>query len=127
MGKYLHVQAKGAWVTRPVCNWVKATSLLAKLEKSEWHLAAVEKKALSQLIEKHGGVVEQIVSVGEEERRQNMELMMKLVHSLYFLVKQHVPHTTMFECLITLQIENGDIKLNKIVHEIQKTSYMPQS
>ena len=61
-------------MTRPVCNWVKAMSLLAKHEKSEWHLAE-EKRALSQLIEKHGAVVEQIVSVGEEERRQHMELM----------------------------------------------------
>ena len=94
-----------------MCNWVKATSLLAKHEKSEWHLAATEKRALSQLTEKHGDVVEQIISVGEEERRQNRELIKKHTRSLYFLVKHHIPHTTMFEGLITLQIENGDIKL----------------
>ena len=37
------VQARGAWVTRPINNWVKATALLSKHERSEWHLAAVEK------------------------------------------------------------------------------------
>ena len=37
--------------------------------------------------------------------------MKKLVRSLYFLVKHHVPHTTMFEGVITLQIETSDIKL----------------
>ena len=37
------VQARGAWVTRPVSNWVKATALLKKHDKSEWHVAAVEK------------------------------------------------------------------------------------
>ena len=30
---------------------------------------------------------------------------------MYFLVKHHIPHTTTFESLLTLQIENGDIKL----------------
>ncbi len=54
------VQAKGAWVTRPVCNWVKATSLLAKHDKSEWHKAALEKQKLSLLTEKHGNVAQQI-------------------------------------------------------------------
>ena len=32
---------------------------------------------------------------------------------MYFLVKNHVPHTTTFESLITLLIENGDIQLNR--------------
>ena len=61
------VQAKGAWVTRPVNNWVKATTLLAKHDKSDWHKAAMEKQSLSLLTQKHGSVVEQIMSVSEEE------------------------------------------------------------
>ena len=105
------VQAKGAWVTRPVCNWVKATSLLAKHGKSDWHKAALEKQKLSLLTGKHGGVVEQIISASEEDKQHNRDFIKKLIRSLYFLVKQHIPHTTTFEGLITLQIENGDIKL----------------
>ena len=65
------------------------------------------------LTQKHGSVVEQILSVSEEEKRQNWELIKKLIHSLYFLVKHHIPHTTMFEGLIILQIKNGDVKLKK--------------
>ncbi len=34
------VQARGAWVTRPISNWVKATELLSKHENSEWHLGS---------------------------------------------------------------------------------------
>ena len=34
------VQARGAWVERPVTNWVKATELLNKHERSEWHKVA---------------------------------------------------------------------------------------
>ena len=30
------IQAKGAWVTRSVCNWVKATSLLAKQDNRDF-------------------------------------------------------------------------------------------
>lgn len=37
--------------------------------------------------------------------------MKKLIRSLYFLVKHHIAHTTTFEDLLTLQIENGDVKL----------------
>ena len=105
------VQARGAWVTRPVDNWVKATTLLNNHEKSEWHLAAVEKRGLNQSAQKHGDVVDIIVTASEEEKKQNRELMKKLIRSLYFLVKHYIPHTTTFESLITLQIENGDIKL----------------
>jgi len=105
------VQAKGAWVTRPVSNWVKGTALLAKHDKSDWHKAAMEKQSLSLVTCKSGDVVEQLLSASAEQKRQNRDLMKKLVRSLYFLVKHHIPHSTVFEGLITLQIENGDMKL----------------
>ena len=62
------VQARGAWVTRPVNNWVKATALLTKHVKSDWHLAAVEKMAFSQSASQHGDVVEMIAAASQEER-----------------------------------------------------------
>lgn len=37
--------------------------------------------------------------------------MKKLTRSLYFLVKHRMPHTTTFEDLIMLQIDNGSEKL----------------
>ena len=61
------VQAKGAWVTRPANNWAKA----ANHEKSEWHLAAVERRAFSQFAEKRGDVIELIVTDSEEEKKEN--------------------------------------------------------
>ena len=76
-------------------------------------VAVMEKRALSLSTSEHGSVVEQIVTASEEERKQNRELMKKLIRSLYFLVKNHVPHTTTFESLITLLIENADIQLNR--------------
>ena len=60
---------------RGMGDWVKATSLLLKHEKSDWHVVAMEKKALSLSTSEHGNVVEQIVTASAEERKQNRELM----------------------------------------------------
>ena len=105
------VQSRGAWVSRPVSNWVKATSLLSKHDKSDWHVAAMEKRALSLSLTEQGTVIEQIVAASEEEKKENRELMKNLIRSLYFLVKFHIPHTTTFDSLITLQVDNGNVKL----------------
>lgn len=109
----LPVQDRGAWVTRPVDNWVKAVTLLKKHQQSEWHLLAVEKNTLFQSSQEHGDVVDLMISASEEEKRENRELLMKLIRSLYFLVKHHILHTTTFENPVTMQIENGDIKLKQ--------------
>ena len=98
-------QARGAWVTRPVKNWAKATELLAKHEKGKWYLASVEAQAWSGLAEKHGDVMGQMLAASELERQQNRELIKELIRSLYFLVRHRIPHTTTFE---DLQIENGN-------------------
>ena len=72
---------------------------------------------MSQTTKEHGDVMELIVAASEEEKKDIRELIKKLIRSLYFLVKHHIPHTTTFEGLITLLIENGDIKLK--VHRDQ--------
>ncbi len=45
-----------------------ATALLTKHEKSDWHLAAVEKRAMSQSTKEYGDVVELIVAASEEKK-----------------------------------------------------------
>ena len=79
-------QARGAWVQRPVTNWVKATELLNKHEKSEWHKIAFEKNVLAEATAKHGDILQRMARVSEEEKRRNLELVKKLIRSLYFLV-----------------------------------------
>ena len=109
------VQACGAWVQRPVNNWVKVTELLNRHEKSEWHKVAFEKHILAESAAKHGNILQRIARASEEDKRRNVELIKKLIRSLYFLVKHRMPHTTTFTDLITLQINNGDehLKLHK--------------
>ena len=66
------MQSRGARVTRPVDNWVKAITLLKNHEKSKWHLAAVEKGALNQAAQEHGDVVDIIVTASEEKRSRTV-------------------------------------------------------
>ena len=82
---------------------------------------------MSQSTEEHGNVMEQLEAATAEEKKQNSDIMKKLIRSLYFLVKHHIPHTTTFKNLITLQIENGDIILKshreKCPHNATYESY----
>ena len=59
------VQARGAWVSRPISNWVKATELLSKHEKSEWHRAAVQTQTLAVSTQSHGSVFDQMVAASD--------------------------------------------------------------
>ena len=105
------VVSRGAWVSRPINNWVKATKLLDKHSKSEWHLASVEAQVLADSAKQSGNVVERMDAASEIDRKKNRELIKKLARSLYFLVKHRMPHTTTFEDLIHLQVENGNQQL----------------
>jgi len=105
--------AHGAWTSHPVNNWVKATERLKKHEQSDWHLASVEAIALAEAARRKGDVVERMLAASEAERRRNWELIKQLTRSLYFLVKHRMPHTTTFEDLIELQIDNGNEQLEK--------------
>ena len=96
------VQTRGAWVTRAINNWPKATDLH---ESSEWHLAALEAQGMALLGQKTGNVLDRIIAASDEGNR---EVIKTLIRSLYFLVKHRVPHTTTFNDLISLQADNGN-------------------
>ena len=110
------VQARGAWVQHPVSNWVKATELLNKHEKSKWHKVAFEKHMLAEAAAKHGDILQRMARTSEKDmRRLNLELTKKLIRSLFLLIKHHMPHMTTFTDVITLQINNEDehLKVHK--------------
>lgn len=43
-----------------------------------------------------------------EKRKNNRAVLVKLLRSIYFLVKNRIPHTTTFSQLIELQVANGN-------------------
>ncbi len=54
-----------------------------------------------------------MIAIGEEERKNNRDVVKIILRSLYFLFKNSVPHTTMFQDVIQLQIDNGLEQLKK--------------
>ena len=54
---------------RHISNWVKATSLLLKHEKSDWHLVAVEMQALSLAVMDYGTIEEHLVAAKKRKGR----------------------------------------------------------
>ena len=107
------VAACGAWVSHPINNWVKAMELLDKHSKSEWHLTSVHGGPGAGRVIKSGDVVERMVAASEMDRKRNRELVKKLTRSLYFLIKHRMPHTTSFEDLIHLHIDNGNEQMEE--------------
>ena len=49
----------------------------------------------------------------QEKKKQNCEILLKLLRSVYFLVKNRIPHSTIHSNVIELQIANGDILLGQ--------------
>ena len=88
---------------------------------SQWHRDAAVTAAMAEQAESGGSVLElQCSSAAREatERLQkNREVLLKLMWSVYFLVKNRIPHTTVFPNLIELLVANGDTLLEKHLRE----------
>ena len=53
----------------------------------------------------------------EEQKKKNREIILKLMRSIYFLAKNHIPHPTTYKELIELQVFNGNKLLEKHLSE----------
>ena len=53
----------------------------------------------------------------EEQKKKNREIILKLMSSIHFLAKNHIPHSTTYKELIELQVLNGDELLEKHLSE----------
>ena len=70
---------------------MKATELLTKHEKSDSHRASVGASALAEMAKKRG-IIEQMRSASEEEKRKNCEMLIKLIRSLLSIVYHILQH-----------------------------------
>ena len=75
--------ARGAWTSRGVTDWNHATELLKLHNQSKWHQDGVITSTMAEQAQHTGSAT-------------------------YYLAKDRIPHTTCFQDLIELQIENGD-------------------
>ena len=109
--------ARGAWTTRRIVDWNHGTELLKLHNESNWH----KNSALTARMAEQESVLElqrssAMRSLNEKKARNRM-IVLKLLRSVYFLVKHRIPHTTTFEDLVELQVANGDEFLQKHIKD----------
>lgn len=109
--------ARGAWTTRGIVDWNHGTELLKMHNESNWH----KESALTARMAEQQSVLElqqssAVRSLNEKKSRNRM-IVLKLLQSVYFLVKHRIPHTTTFEDLVELQVANGDEILKQHVKD----------
>ena len=59
----------------------------------------------------------EMLKLHNETKWHQDAVLLKLLRSVYFLVKNRIPHTTTFEDLLALQVDNGDQLLKKHIEE----------
>ena len=118
------VRCKGAWTTKGVKDWNHATELLKHQHMhSEWHIDAAVTVAMAEQAESGGSVLELQCSSAAREvaegQQKNREVLLKLLWSVYFLVKNRILLTTVIPDLIDLLVANGDTMLENICERSQ--------
>ena len=106
-------RSQGAWTTRGIKDWNHATELLKLHGNSQWHRDAAATAAMAEQAERGKSVLELHCSSAAKEaaerRQRNRDILLKLLRSAYFLVKNRIPHSTSYSQLVELQVaNNGD-------------------
>ena len=118
--------AKGAWTIRVRRDWNHATEKLKNHNTSQWHRDAVTVSRMAEQAKQKNVLEMQLSSAtkeAEEKRIKNRSVLLKLIRSTYFLVKNHIPHTTTLSKLVNLQIANGDELLKHHVEGAANAQY----
>lgn len=105
-----------------------ATELLKLHSTSQSHRDAAIVASMAKQAELGKSVLELHQSAAakehEEKKQRNKEILLKLMRSVYFMVKNKLPHTTLYSSLIELQVLNGDTILEEhIKHNPANAQY----
>ncbi|CAF4388677.1 unnamed protein product, partial [Rotaria magnacalcarata] len=95
-------KTKGVFASIPFINWKKAlgdNGRLMKHSRSEYHLIALDNDKFRQ---QEGSVLNQIVTVNEAQKQENRDRLSDLFDCSYFLFKNELSHTTLYEPLLQL-------------------------
>ena len=113
--------SRGTWTIRVVTDWNHATELLKQHAGSQWHREAGATAAMAHQGEGDLSVLELQCSGAAQKatelRQRNRDVLLKFPRSTYFLVKNRIPHTTIYPHLIELQIANGGKILQKHINQ----------
>ena len=108
------------WTTKGIVDWNHATELLKQHSGSKWQQDSSITARMAEHVEQQNVIEMQCAGAAkqaEEQMKNNREIFLKLMRSIYFLAKNHIPHSTTYKELIELQVLNGDKLLEKHLNE----------
>ena len=97
-------------------DWNHATELLKQHSGSKWHQDSSITARMAKHVEQQNVIEMQCAGAAkqaEEQKKKNREIILKLMRSIYFLAKNHIPHSITYKELIELQILYGEELLEK--------------
>ncbi|XP_064386984.1 zinc finger MYM-type protein 1-like [Halichondria panicea] len=112
--------ARGAWTTRGITDWNHATEMLKLHNDSKWHKDAAITAQMAQQSDLSVLELQNAASARDtkERKKKNQAIILKLLCSIYFLIKHRIPHTTTFNDLLALQVANGD---EQLAHHLEQS------
>ena len=73
------------------CCWNHATELLKQHRGSKWHQDSSSTAGMAKHVEQQN--VNEMQCAGAAKQAEEREIILKLMRSMYFLEKNHIPHT----------------------------------
>ena len=98
---------KGGWMTREIVDWKHGTELLKLHSGFKWHQDSSITARMAKHVEQQNVIEMQCAGAAEqaeEKKKKNHEIILELMRSIYFLVKNHIPHSTTYMVLIELKV-----------------------
>ena len=89
--------AKAGWMTRGIVDWNHATELLKQHSGSKWHQDSSITTRMAKHVEQQNVIEMRCAGVAkeaEEQKKNNREIILKFMRSIYFLAKNRIPHST---------------------------------
>ena len=90
-------KAKGVWVTTPFNNWKNALEKMKIHTQSDQHKDACQTEMAGSEAQNQGTIIWQLQQIGEDVRVKNRMIIKILIRCTHFLVRHHIPHTTVYE------------------------------
>ena len=93
---------KGGWRTRGIVDWNHATELLKQHIGSKWHQDSSITARMAKHVEQQNVIDMQCAGAAKEageQKKNNCEIILKLMRSIYFLAKNPIPHSTTYKAL----------------------------
>ena len=117
--------SRGAWTTRGLTDWKHATELLKSHAWSKCHKDEAVITDMAQQAERGDTILELHCSAAArelaEKKKQNCEILLKLLRSVYFLVKNRIPHSYYVLMLLSYTLLMVTSCLNSISRRIHLT------